>query len=138
MGARLDWKMLEAGLVYAHERNGDLAHVVLRLPGPDLDVESIVFDADGVEGFARVNFASFAVLGGFNYYRPDVNDPLLNPDFRVRYGIAGAELHLAESIYIYGEARLFDDSVGPNGEEGFNAFTVGLHYGFSFKGFHRR
>ena len=92
----------------------------------------------GVEGFARVNFPGFAVIGGFNYYKPDVTDPLINPDFRVRYAIAGAEVHLAETTYLYAEARLFDDSIGPTGEEGFNVLTVGVHYGFSFKGFHRR
>jgi hypothetical protein len=38
----------------------------------------------------------------------------------------------------YAEARLFDDSVGPQGEEGFDVLAVGVHYGFSLKGFHRR
>ena len=38
----------------------------------------------------------------------------------------------------YAEARLFDDSVGPQGEEGFDVLAIGVHYGFSLKGFHRR
>lgn len=139
VGARLDWKVLQAGLVYSRQRNADLTSVLVRtIPGGDPDVESIVFDADGVEGFARLNFPGFAVYGGFNNYTPDVDDALLNPDFRVRYAIAGGEFHLAETTYLYAEARLFDDSVGSMGEEGFNVLTVGLHYGFSFKGFHRR
>ena len=101
VGARLDWKVLQAGLVYARQRNADLTNVLVAgLPGSELDVESIVFDADGVEVFARVNFPGFAVIGGFNYYKPDVNDPLINPDFRVRYAIAGAEVHLAETPLI--------------------------------------
>ena len=139
VGARLDWKVLQAGLVYARQRNGDLATFpVGTLPGGDLQLQSVVFDAHGVEGFARVNFPGFAVLGGFNFYKPDVDDPLIDPDFRVRYAIIGAEVHLAETTYLYAEARLFDHSIGANGEEGFNALTVGLHYGFSFKGFHRQ
>jgi hypothetical protein len=38
----------------------------------------------------------------------------------------------------YAEAHLFDESVGPQSENGFDVLAVGLHYGFSFKGFHRR
>ena len=41
-------------------------------------------------------------------------------------------------MYAYAEARVFDDSVGPQGEEGFDVLAIGVHYGFSFKGFHRR
>jgi predicted porin len=138
VGTRLDWKRFSAGLVYARQRNGDLVHVPVFVPGGGLEIESISFDADGVEGYARVEFPRVAVYGGFNYYRPDVNDPLINPDFRVRYGIVGADVQLAANTSLYTEARLWDDSVGASGEEGFNVLTVGIHYGFSFKGFHRR
>ena len=34
--------------------------------------------------------------------------------------------------------RQFDDSVGPQGEEGFDVLAVGVHYGFNVKGFHRQ
>ena len=101
-------------------------------------LETIAFDARGVELFGRLNFPGFALIGGYNYYRPDVEDPLIDPDFRVRYAIAGAEVHLADSTYLYGEARLFDDSISPTGQTGYTVITVGLHYGFSFKGFHRQ
>ena len=53
-------------------------------------------------------------------------------------GIAGAEVSLAETTGLYANRAEFDDSVGPTGEEGCNVLTVGVHYGFSFKGFHRR
>jgi hypothetical protein len=78
------------------------------------------------------------VLGGFNDYRPDVVDPLLNPDYRVRYGIAGLEIGFGSNTYAYLEASIFDDSVGPQGEDGFDALTIGVHCGFSFSGWHRR
>lgn len=139
VGVRLDWKVLEAGAVYARQRNADLARVpLLAGPGPDLALEAIAFDAKGVELFGRLNLPGFAILGGYNYYEPDVEDPLIDPDFRVRYAIAGAEIHLADSAYLYGEARLFDKSVSATGEKGYTVITVGLHYGFSFKGFHRQ
>jgi hypothetical protein len=36
------------------------------------------------------------------------------------------------------EPRVFDDSVGAQGEEGFDVLAIGVHYGFSFELFHRR
>ena len=137
-GVRLDWKVLQAGFVYARQRNADIARVPTLNPGAGLEAETIAFDARGVELFGRLNFPGFALIGGYNYYRPDVEDPLIDPDFRVRYAIAGAEVHLADSTYLYGEARLFDDSISPTGQKGYTVITVGLHYGFSFKGFHRQ
>jgi hypothetical protein len=139
VGGRVDFKFLEAALVYAKQRNADVANV--EVPGPagaPPSLESIVFDADGYEFFARVRFPGFAVLGGFNVYRPDVVDPLLHPDFGTRYGIVGLEAGLGSSAYAYVEAKLADDSVGPQGQEGFNALTFGVHYSFNFREWHRR
>ncbi len=68
----------------------------------------------------------------------DSSDPLLHPDFRTRYGIAGVNVGIMRNMYAYAEARLFDDSVGAQGEEGFDVLAIGVHYGFSLKGFHRR
>ncbi|HZM95260.1 MAG TPA: DUF3011 domain-containing protein [Vicinamibacterales bacterium] len=82
-------------------------------------------DATTTEGVVVVN-------------RPDVEDPLLDPDYGVRYAIAGAEIGLGANMYAYLESRVFDDSIGPQGEDGFNAVTIGVHYGFSFSGWHRR
>jgi hypothetical protein len=42
------------------------------------------------------------------------------------------------NMYAYLESRVADDRVGPQGEEGYDVFTIGVHYGFSVKGFHRR
>jgi hypothetical protein len=56
-----------------------------------------------------------ALYGGFNSHRPDVNDTLVNPDFRVRYGIVGAEVRLAATTFLYTDARLWHDSLGANG-----------------------
>ena len=51
------------------------------------------------------------------------------PTFRTRYDMP--------NMYAYAEARIFNDSVGPQGEDGFDVLAVGVHYGFSFKEFHR-
>jgi len=63
---------------------------------------------------------------------------LSTPDYGVRYAIAGAEIGLGANMYAYLESRVFDNSIGPQGEDGFNAVTIGVHYGFSFSGWHRR
>jgi len=133
-GARIKWRVFEAAVVYARQRNGDLARV--QLPG-DVE-EAIVFDANGVEARMVFNIAAFSVYGGYNHYDPRRLDPLLNPDFRTRYGIAGLNVGILPRVFAYAEARLFDDSVGPQGEEGFDVLAIGVHYVFSLKEFHRR
>ena len=57
---------------------------------------------------------------------------------RSTQGIAGVNLGLMRNMYAYAEARVFDESVGIQGEEGFDALAISVHYGFSLKGFHRR
>jgi hypothetical protein len=133
VGASINWKVFEAAVVYARESNGDL--VRLPLGGTE---QAIAFDADGVEALVRFNAPRFTVYGGINYYLPDSDDPLLDPDFRKRYGILGATFGIIPNMYAYAESRIFDDSIGAAGEEGFNVLAIGIHYGFSVKGFHRR
>jgi hypothetical protein len=63
VGGRVDFRFLEAALVYAKQRNADVANVEVTGPaGAPPSLESIVFDADGYEFFARVRFPGFAVL----------------------------------------------------------------------------
>ena len=52
--------------------------------------------------------------------------------------VAAFAAAIMRNMYAYAEARLFDDSVGAQGEEGFDVLAIGVHYGFSLKGFHRR
>jgi predicted porin len=133
VGASINWKVFEAAVVYARESNGDLVRVPLG--GTE---QAIAFDADGVEALVRFNAPRFTVYGGINYYLPDSDDPLLDPDFRKRYGIVGATFGIIPNMYAYAESRIFDDSIGAAGEEGFNVLAIGIHYGFTVKGFHRR
>src|SRR5262249_7194831 len=99
LGTQLRWPMFEAAVVYAHEQNGDVARIGLR----HNVFQPVAFDANGVEGFLRVNLRHSAVYGGFNDYRPDVVDPLLDPNFRTRYGVIGAEFGIAGNTYAYVE-----------------------------------
>jgi hypothetical protein len=42
-----------------------------------------------------------------------------------------------QNLYAFAEARVFDDRVDAQGEEGVNVLAIGVHYGFSCKPFHR-
>ena len=73
------------------------------------------------------------MIGGFTAQLPDIQDTLLNPDFRTRYLILGAEWFIARTAKIYSESKIDIDSVGPSGEDGFSVFTIGFRYDFSWR-----
>ena len=131
VGTRFDWRMLELGFVYSHQHNGDLVRIPLA-SAPNLTVP-VAFDSDGVEVYARVGGKKFGVIGGFTEQLPDSQNTLLNPDFRTRYLILGAEWFIARTAKIYSESKIDIDSVGPSGEEGFGVFTIGFRYDFSWR-----
>ena len=58
--------------------------------------------------------------------------PLINPDFKTRYGILGAEWHISKSGYAFFEARL-GDSVDALGRDVPDAAAIGFRYDFSWK-----
>ncbi len=134
LGAKINWKVFEAGFVYADQKNGDLVRVTLS----DGAIESVVFDAHGVEALVRFNAPGFSVYGGYIYYKPERRNEFLDIRFRKRYGIAGVNMGIMRNMYAYAEARVFDESRGPQGGEGFDVLAVGVHYGFTMKTFHRR
>jgi hypothetical protein len=78
--------------------------------------------------------AEFGAVGA-RINRPDTADPLLDPDFRTRYGIAGLTVGIMPNMYAYVESRVFNDSVDAQGQEGFDVLAIGVHYGFTVKGF---
>jgi hypothetical protein len=131
LGTRLDWRMLELGFVYSHQHNGDLVRIPL--PGTPNLTTPVAFDSDGVEVYVRAGVEKFGFIGGFTAQLPDGQDPVLNPDFRTRYLILGAEWFLARTAKIYTESKIDIDSVGPMGESGFSVFTIGFRYDFSWR-----
>jgi hypothetical protein len=90
VGTRIDWRILELGLVYSHQHDRDMAQV----PIGDQNTP-VPFDADGVELYARAGLGPLGLIGGFTDQEPDVKDPLLDPDFKTRYLILGAEWFVA-------------------------------------------
>jgi predicted porin len=132
VGTRIDWRILELGFVYSHQENGDMVQVPIRnLSTP------VAFDADGVELYARVGLGPIGVIGGFTYQKPDVNDPLIDPDFKTQYVILGGEWFVARTTKIYTESKLDLDSVTATGDSGDNVFTIGFRYDFSWRISHK-
>jgi hypothetical protein len=81
--------------------------------------------------YSRAGLGRFGLIGGFTYQDPTVRNPLLNPDFRTRYFILGAEWFFAENAKIYSESRLDDHSVTATGAKGYSVFTIGFRYDYS-------
>jgi predicted porin len=129
VGTRFDWRMLQVGVVYAHEHNGD----VVIVPTPNVPNQStpVVYNANGFELYARGGFGRFGLIGGYTLQDPKVTDPLLNPNFRTRYFIVGAEWFFAKNGKIYTESKLDNNSVTATGVPGYSVFTVGFRYDFS-------
>ncbi len=130
-GTRVDWRMLQLGFVFSHQHNGDLANV----PDPTTPGGSIpvVFDANGYEVYARGDLGRLGLIAGFTAQLPDVRSPLLNPDFRTRYFILGAEWFFVKSARVYTESKIDVDSVSATGAPGFSVFTIGFRYDFSWR-----
>ena len=121
---------LDIGVVFARQVNGDLSEVY---SPAERDFIANVFDANGLEAFAKYRFGKWGILGGLNVYNPVLSDQfLIDPDFRTEYYVLGAEFHPLEKGYFYTEMRL-DKSVDANGIKGFSVFTLGLRYDFSWK-----
>ena len=86
--------------------------------------------------YSRAGLGRFGLIGGFTYQDPKVRNPLLNPDFRTRYFILGAEWFFAKNGKVYSESRLDDNSVTATGAKGYSVFTVGFRYDFSLRASH--
>lgn len=134
-GTRIDWRVLELGVVYAHQHNGDVAFIpVPELPGQSIPV---VFDAHGVEVYARAGVGRFGLIAGYTGQYPKVRDLLLNPNFRTRYFILGGEWFFAKNGKVYSESRIDLDSVTAAGTPGYSVFTIGFRYDFSWRTSHQ-
>ncbi len=135
LGTRVDWKWLEFGLVYAHQHNGDVAYIPV--PNGTNQTAPVVYDAHGLEIYSRAGIGRFGLIGGYIWQDPKVADPLVNPNFRTRYLILGAEWFFAKNGKIYSESKIDLDSVAATGEPGYSVFTIGFRYDFSWRTSHQ-
>ena len=127
------WRNAEWGAVYIHQNRGDLAFVPEPLGGPA--IVAVGFSANGVELYTRLWFKKFAAVLGFEDYIPFDLSPLINPNFKTRYAVVGAEWHISPSGYAFIESRL-GDTTDAEGNGGNNAAALGFRYDFTWKTLH--
>ena len=97
----------------------------------------VAFDANGAELYARVGLGPIGLIGGFTYLKPDVTDPLIDPDFKTQYLILGVEWFVARTAKFYTESKIDLDSVTATGASGDNVFTIGFRYDFLWRTSHQ-
>jgi predicted porin len=134
LGAMGTWRNLEWGADWTRQTNGDIAFV----PDPAGGTVPVAagFSASGVEIYSRLHFGKFAAVLGFEDYIPRDLSPLINPNFKTRYAILGAEWHISKSGYAFLETRL-GDSVDAQGKDVSDAAAIGFRYDFSWKTPHK-
>ena len=133
LGGKGTWKRLEWGADWVHQVRGDLAFVPDPTGGPDPLAAG--FSANGIELYSRLNFGKFSAVLGFDDYIPfDVN-PLINPNFKTRYAVLGAEWHISPAGFAFFETKL-GDTTDALGKGGYNAAALGFRYDFSLKTLH--
>ena len=132
-GGKGTWRNLEWGADYVRQNNGDLVFIPDPAGGPN--PIAVGFSANGLEIYSRLKFGKFAVVGGFDDYIPFDLSSLINPDFKTRYAILGAEWHISPSGYAYFESRL-GDTTDAQGNGGYNAAALGFRYDFTWKTLH--
>jgi hypothetical protein len=115
------------------ENRGDLVFIPDPTGAPDQI--AVGFSANGVELYSKLKFGKFAAVVGFDDYIPFDLSPLINPDFKTRYAVLGAEWHISPSGYAFFESRL-GDTIDAEGKGGYNAAALGFRYDFSWKTLH--
>ena len=133
VGAKGDWRNIEWGANWVRQNNGDLAFIPDPAGGPAS--VAVGFSANGVELYSRLKFGKFAAVVGFDDYMPFDLSPFINPDFKTRYAVLGAEWHVSPSGYAYFESRL-GDTTDAQGHGGYNAAALGFRYDFTWKTLH--
>jgi Protein of unknown function (DUF3011)/Gram-negative porin len=134
VGGKGTWRKLEWGADWVRQNRGDLVFVPDPAGGPSQIPAG--FSANGVEVYSRLTFGKISAVLGFEDYIPFDLSPLINPDFKTRYAVLGAEWHISPSGYAFIESKL-GDTTDAQGKGGYNATALGFRYDFSWRTPHR-
>ena len=133
VGANYSTNTWELAVVYAHQLNGDLTNGQILNADLETIYPSVIFDADGWEGYGRYNWHRLSVMAGFNLYNPknDIITPSgqrpLSADFKRRYYIIGTEFRPYRFTRLYAEGRIANGANGLGVKEQ-TVFTIGLRF----------
>jgi len=133
LGGKGTWRNLEWGADWVRQSRGDLTFIPDPAGGPDQI--AVGFSANGVELYSRLKFGKFSAVLGFDDYIPFDLSPLINPDFKTRFAVLGAEWHISPSGFAYVESRV-GDTTDALGKGGYNAAALGFRYDFTWKTLH--
>ncbi len=126
-GTKLDFSM-----VAAIQKNGDFTQGRYTDPQGDIIRPTVVFDAKGLELFAKYKWHKLSVLAGYNFYVPDIdglkqsNLPTsVDKDFKRNDVILGLSYQPIKFVQLYSEQRISNGRTAL-GEREHSAFTMGM------------
>lgn len=130
-GLKYQGKKLFISALGTVQKNGDFTQGAY-INNNELLHPTVVFDAKGFEFYARYQFKTFSLHGGYNLYKPELKDLRtennllpLNSKFEVSTAIIGFTYLPVKFVQVYGEQRL---AFGKNalGQEAQSVFALGM------------
>ena len=119
--------------VFSVQKNGDATLGEIIDPVNGNSNVTVVYDAIGTELYIKHHWKKTAILAGGNYYQPDseiytlTGDRPLDPAFKRRYLLLGAEYRPVQFGKIYSELRIASGTTGLGLKEA-SVFTIGLRF----------
>lgn len=139
MGTKYMGRKLDFSITYALQKNGDFAQGFYIDPQAGEMRPTVVFDARGIEIFAKYKLNKLAILAGYNHYSPIIGhissvfgqSPVYG-GFKRNDFIAGITYQPLKFVQLYSEQRL---STGKSaiGEREKSVFTLGMKIDVSKK-----
>lgn len=112
-GLKYQGKKLFISTIGVIQQNGDFTQGAYLNSSNEMVNPTVVFNAKGFEFFANYNFGTFGIHGGYNYYKPEINNIWTENDqrpvsskFEVSTAIIGFTYQPIHYVTIYSEQRL--------------------------------
>lgn len=132
LGCSYTGRTTDIGIVAVRQANGDFVQGRMQDPILGTITPTVVFEAEGLELFARHRFQAFSLLGGYNLYRPATKSIVapsgqrpVSTGFERSYIILGAEYNPLAWARFYAEQRIATGKTAWGASEP-NVFALGL------------
>ena len=134
VGTRIDWKVLEFGAVYSRQHNGDL---LLFLPPTLRDKLHRSYSTHRRRGVRARGLGRFGLIGGYTLQDPKVRDPIAGSRVQNRVSHFGRGVVFCEKRQNLLREQDRYRQRHATGEPGYNVFTIGFRYDFSWRTSHQ-